>query len=401
MGSRAPAQSSRAAAEMPGTPRDVREIFLTLPYPAHPEADSLAESYAEYLDTSEKRRRLLEHPFVKPGEYENALDLANGYLRLNLNDNWGQYATVTYFTRADGDRLVVLQLGLENHVEYDPHTEDYFYSLAADGRYREVPAASVLPPITFEDFWGPEPPPAADVRRMFADAHLYNIEWPRRGTVALVRSYPPFNTGERVAAGERKARTAYGARRYETLELVWDRQRGLFEKGRKTAHTGPDRTWTKGPSLPSLCGADEFDMFNCAIAGGGKLLSICASRVSLLEQGRGYIQYRFGRPGRVELEFPRERRDSARAFTLDFHDAQGRSHFGALTFVSGGYQYTVHEFVNAGAEAQDVEKDGWVEVIPVSKLKDAVQVTREFRCLAPVQGTLGNLRGYVPPPTHP
>jgi len=92
------------------------------------------------------------------------------------------------------DQLVVLQLGLENHTEYDQHTEDYFYTLTADGRYTEVLAANVLPPITFEDFWGDQPLPPANIRQVFAEDHLYNIEWPRRGTVAVVRSYPPFNT---------------------------------------------------------------------------------------------------------------------------------------------------------------------------------------------------------------
>lgn len=399
----APAQSSRTEAEMRAGPRDVREIFLTLPYPAHPEPDSIGEDYADYMDTFDKRLALLERPYVKPGEYENVIDTADGYLRLNLTNNWGEYVTVAYFTRADGSRLVVLQLANENHVEYDPHTEDYFYTLGADGRYTEVEAADVLPPITFEDFWGEQQQPPAPVRRMFAEGHLYNIEWPRRGTVAVVRSYPPFNTYETVRAADRRAKATYGQRRFATMELVWDRGRGLFRKGEKTRHTGPDKTWTKGPSLPSLCAKDEFDMFNCPINGNGKFLSICASEVSELERGRGYIQYRFGRPGRVELEFPRERRGSARSFTLDYDESYNpagpvrRSSSGALTFINGGYRYTVRETFQMGERPEEAEKDGWVEVLPVSESNGANSSPRVFRCLEPVQGTLGNLRRYIPP----
>lgn len=395
------AHSGRARPARQAAPGDVREIFLTLPYPAHPEPDSVGEYYAEFMDTPEKRRRLLEHPFAKPGEYENTLDPANGYLRVNLNDNWGQYATVTYFTRADGSRLVVLQLGLENHVEFDPHTEDYFYTLTPDGRYTEVAASDVLPPITFEDFWGDGPLPPAGVRQMFSEDHLYNIEWPRRGTTAVVRSYPPFNTGGRPSGQERKARETYGRRRYATMELVWDRGRGVFSKGAKAALSGADKTWTKGPSLPSLCAAEEFDMFNCAISGSGKLLSICASKSSELERGRGYVQYRFGRPGRVELEFPRERRGSTRAFTLTYDESSDpagpvrRSASGALTFLSGGYRYTVRETFRMGERPEEAEKNGWVEVAPAGGANSSA-AAREFRCLDPVQGTLGNLRRYVP-----
>lgn len=396
-----PARSARAVGATQAPPRDVREIFLTLPFPAHPSPDSVAEYYAEFIDTLEKRRRLLEQPYTKPGEYENTLDLANGYLRLNLNDNWGQYATVTYFTRADGTRLVVLQLGLENQVEYDPHTEDYFYTLTADGRYAEVAASDVLPPITFEDFWGERPLPPASVRQMFAEEHLYNIEWPRRGTTAVVRSYPPFNTSGKVSGEERKAKEAYGRRSYATMELVWDKQRGLFTKGAKAALSGSDKTWAKGPSLPSLCSGEEFDMFNCAIVGSGKLLSICASKSSALEQGRGYVQYRFGRPGRVELEFPRERRGYQRAFTLVYSESSDpggpvrRSASGALTFLNGGYRYTVRETFRMGERPEDAEKNGWVEVAPAGGANASGGAVREFRCLDPVQGTLGNLRRYV------
>ena len=158
---------------------------------------------------------------------------------------------------------------------------------------------------------------------------------------------------------------------------------------------GPRDTRAEGPRLPTLCAADESVVFNCAVDEGGKFLSVCGSKTGPLHEGRGYIQYRFGRPGRVELEYPRERRRRAADFTLDFRQAQGRSHTAALWFESGGYRYTVNEWVNAGERAGDVDKDGWVEVRTLANLKEAVGVARSFRCLDPVQGTLRNLKGLV------
>jgi hypothetical protein len=108
-----PWRQARTEAEMRAAPRDVREIFLTLPYPSRPEKDSAAEYYADFMDTYEKRLRLLERPFAKPGEYENTVDTANGYLRLNLTDNWGQYVVLKLLFRSfliavhDGERIQV------------------------------------------------------------------------------------------------------------------------------------------------------------------------------------------------------------------------------------------------------------------------------------------------------
>lgn len=389
------ARQQRPERELRAVPRDVREIFLTMPYPSAPK-DSLAEAYADYMDTSEKRWRLLEEPFAKPGQYENTVDTTNGYLRLNLNDNWGQYIILTHFTRADGRRLIALQFVNENHVEQDPHTEDHFFWLGQDGRYTEVLALGVLPPISLDDFWGEQPRAPANLRSLFADDHLYNIEWPREGTTAVVRSYPPYNRTGTLTPAERRARDAFGRRRYETMLLLWDGREGVFNKGpKKERRPGPDRRRAEAPPLPRLCAEGEATIFNCAIDEGGKFLSVCGSKMGPLFEGRGYIQYRFGRPGNIELEYPRERRRRASDFILDYKQAQGRSHFARLWFDAGPYRYTIYEEVFAGERAADIRKDARVEVRTLKNLREAVGVARSFRCLDPVQGSLGNLKELV------
>ncbi len=55
--------------------------------------------------------------------------------------------------------------------------------------------------------------------------------------------------------------------------------------------------------IDSLCSPGERVVFSAFAEGSNKLVSICSS--SPLNESRGYLQYRFGRPGKIELQFPR------------------------------------------------------------------------------------------------
>lgn len=69
------------------------------------------------------------------------------------------------------------------------------------------------------------------------------------------------------------------------------------------------------PPLPvSLCAADETIIFNCATKPAGKIVSLCASKD--LTKDKGYLQYRFGLPSKVELEFPEKREQRGTSRTL-------------------------------------------------------------------------------------
>lgn len=62
------------------------------------------------------------------------------------------------------------------------------------------------------------------------------------------------------------------------------------------------------PASPaSLCGAHERALFECPSR--GKLIAVCASEGWTSDSG--YVQYRFGRPGKTEVTVP-ERRSIAR-----------------------------------------------------------------------------------------
>jgi hypothetical protein len=62
----------------------------------------------------------------------------------------------------------------------------------------------------------------------------------------------------------------------------------------------------------SLCDASERVLFSALVKGSNKLVSICSSRK--IDKQEGYLQYRFGRPGQVELEFPSSRQDTQKSF---------------------------------------------------------------------------------------
>src|SRR5256886_14959274 len=55
----------------------------------------------------------------------------------------------------------------------------------------------------------------------------------------------------------------------------------------------------------TLCDRNERVIFSCPIKRPAKIVSICASKD--LTSERGYLQYRFGLPGKIELEFPKDR----------------------------------------------------------------------------------------------
>src|SRR5436190_23805674 len=67
-----------------------------------------------------------------------------------------------------------------------------------------------------------------------------------------------------------------------------------------------------GLQANSLCAKDERVIFSCPIKRPAKTVSVCASKD--LTSDRGYIQYRFGLPAKVELEFPKERAGSQQKF---------------------------------------------------------------------------------------
>ena len=87
----------------------------------------------------------------------------------------------------------------------------------------------------------------------------------------------------------------------------------------------------------SLCSSTEQTFFSCRIANSVKIASVCGARNT--SPSDGYLQYRFGLPGKIEFEYPTEQKGSTEHFWWD-----GRSHADVddnwFWFKSSGYVYS-------------------------------------------------------------
>jgi hypothetical protein len=104
----------------------------------------------------------------------------------------------------------------------------------------------------------------------------------------------------------------------------------------------------------SLCDKGEKVVFSCAVKRTGKIVSLCSS--PKLSKTEGYLQYRFGRPGKVELEFPKDRSTSQGAFKYS-HYFRAQVDSTEISFTVDGYTYSVFDEFN-GEEKPAVSEKG-------------------------------------------
>jgi hypothetical protein len=104
----------------------------------------------------------------------------------------------------------------------------------------------------------------------------------------------------------------------------------------------------------SLCQKGEKVVFSCAVRRAGKIVSLCSS--SKLSKAEGYLQYRFGRPGQVELEFPKDRSTSREAFKYS-HYFRAQVDSTEISFTVDGYTYSVFDEFN-GEEKPAISEKG-------------------------------------------
>src|SRR5262245_18186052 len=103
---------------------------------------------------------------------------------------------------------------------------------------------------------------------------------------------------------------------------------------------------SSGSSLQpnSLCAKDERIIFSCLLRRPAKIVSVCASKD--LEKERGYLQYRFGLAGKVELEFPKDRNKTQEKFQYT-HYMRALVDLTEINFEIDGYNYSVFDDYNA------------------------------------------------------
>jgi len=131
---------------------------------------------------------------------------------------------------------------------------------------------------------------------------------------------------------------------------------------------------------PTLCRPDEQIILSCGVA-RQKIVSVCATKQ--VSKTSGYFQYRFGKPGKVELQYPADLKNSVEKFRFSSaaHSGGGRYH---LRFTNDGYEYIVYDTETRGDGQAGVfaRKDG--------------KIASHLRCRAGENSHLSHDAFYVP-----
>ena len=121
----------------------------------------------------------------------------------------------------------------------------------------------------------------------------------------------------------------------------------------------------------TLCAKDERIIFSCPVKKPAKIVSLCASKD--FDKERGYLQYRFGLPGKIELEFPTDRKGTQQKFQYT-HYFRAQVDMTEINFKINGYEYQIFDDYN-GEEKPKVSSQG-VNVTAPGKPKEVSFVCR-------------------------
>ena len=113
----------------------------------------------------------------------------------------------------------------------------------------------------------------------------------------------------------------------------------------------------------SLCTNEEKVVFSCPLKRSPKIVSLCSSQK--LTKDTGYLQYRFGIPGKIELEFPDNRAESLRVFKYS-HYFRAKVDSTEISFSRNGFTYAVFDDYN-GEEKPAVSEQGLTVTTESSK----------------------------------
>lgn len=89
----------------------------------------------------------------------------------------------------------------------------------------------------------------------------------------------------------------------------------------------------------TLCNTQEDIYFNCHLT-GGKIVAVCASMSTTATTG--YVQYRYGSPGSLEMSFPNKNIPPKGVFKF-VNASEGSVNKDILKFKNGDYTYMIHQ----------------------------------------------------------
>lgn len=136
----------------------------------------------------------------------------------------------------------------------------------------------------------------------------------------------------------------------------------------------------------SLCISGERVIFSCSVKRSAKLMSLCAAQD--VTRTRGYVQYRFGLPGKVELEYPTEKQGSQEKFEY-YHYFRPQFDETEISFSSSGYNYVIFDDYN-GEMKPAVSSQG----VRVEAPGNGKETTLE--CQGKAKASYGDLDQFLP-----
>lgn len=143
---------------------------------------------------------------------------------------------------------------------------------------------------------------------------------------------------------------------------------------------------TSALQVGTLCAKNERVIFSCPIKRPPKIVSLCASKD--LTSDRGYLQYRFGLPEKIELEFPKERTGTQQKFQYS-HYFRAQVDMTEIGFNINGYQYQItDDYTGEEKPAQTVQG---VMVTAPGKPKDF-----SFSCRIKPKANYADLQTVLP-----
>jgi hypothetical protein len=135
----------------------------------------------------------------------------------------------------------------------------------------------------------------------------------------------------------------------------------------------------------SHCSRQEQIIFSCTVARSSKVLSLCATKS--LSRGNGALAYRFGRIGKIELQFPPAPEGSLEQFRFD-HYLRFQVDLVEVSFSTGGSTFSVFDHFN-GEEGP--KKSRGVRVVGSDGRAREVEIV----CREPVKSELLKLEGIL------
>jgi len=134
------------------------------------------------------------------------------------------------------------------------------------------------------------------------------------------------------------------------------------------------------------CASDEQTIFSCPIAHTQKVLSVCGSK--RLGSNEGFLQYRYGSVGKIELTYPQSRTGTQEKFRwvtnehLDVTDSW-------LTFRNASVSYSVFSMVDhPNGMGPVTRRNGLI-------LEGNNGISQTLKCAAPVIDHLEMLRDIL------